>query len=122
MTLCWIAAGGAVGAVARFGVAQAAARLSWPFPLGTLAVNVAGSFALGLLVAVCSRRERFAELAQPFLAVGALGAFTTFSAFSLEAVQWLQSGRWLAALAYAAAAVALCVGAAWAGLRFGGGA
>ena len=119
-TLCWIAVGGAVGALARFGVAQAAGRMGLAFPWGTLAANVVGSFALGLLFGAFGRRESFAQVAQPFVAVGALGAFTTFSAFALETVQFLQGERWLAGLAYVMASVALCVGAAWAGLRLAG--
>lgn len=119
-TLCWIAVGGAVGALARFGVVQAAGRMGLAFPWGTLAVNVAGSFALGLLFGAFGRRESFALVAQPLVAVGALGAFTTFSAFALETVQFLQGERWLAGLAYVMASVALCVGAAWAGLHLAG--
>lgn len=119
-SLCWIAVGGAVGALARFGAVQAAGRMGWAFPWGTLAVNVAGSLALGLLFGAFGRRESFAAVAQPLVAVGMLGAFTTFSAFSLETVQLLQGERWLAALAYVTVSVILCIGAAWAGLRLAG--
>lgn len=116
-TLCWIAAGGAVGALARFGVVYAVGRGGVPFPWGTLTVNVAGSLAVGLLVGALGRREGFAEIAQPFLVVGLLGAFTTFSAFSLETVLLLEDAKWAPALAYVLLSVVLCVTAAWAGLR-----
>lgn len=116
-TLCWIAAGGAVGALARFGVVHLAGRGGVPFPWGTLTVNVAGSLAVGLLVGALGRREGFAEIAQPFLVVGLLGAFTTFSAFSLEMVLLLEDAKWAPALAYVLLSVVLCVTAAWAGLR-----
>lgn len=116
-TLCWIAAGGAVGALARFGVVYAIGRGGVPFPWGTLTVNVAGSLAVGLLVGALGRRAGFAEIAQPFLVVGLLGAFTTFSAFSMETVLLLEDAKWAAALAYVLLSVVLCVTAAWAGLR-----
>lgn len=116
-TLCWIAAGGAVGALARFGVVYAIGRGGVPFPWGTLTVNVAGSLAVGLLVGALGRRAGFAEMAQPFLVVGLLGAFTTFSAFSMETVLLLEDAKWAAALAYILLSVVLCVAAAWAGLR-----
>lgn len=116
-TLCWIAAGGAVGALARFGVVYAIGRGGVPFPWGTLTVNVAGSLAVGVLVGALGRRAGFAEIAQPFLVVGLLGAFTTFSAFSMETVLLLEDAKWAAALAYVLLSVVLCVTAAWAGLR-----
>ena len=116
-TLCWIAAGGAVGALARFGVVYAIGRGGVPFPWGTLTVNVAGSLAVGMLVGALGRRAGFAEMAQPFLVVGLLGAFTTFSAFSMETVLLLEDAKWAATLAYILLSVVLCVTAAWAGLR-----
>ena len=116
-TLCWIAAGGAVGALARVGVVYAIGRGGVPFPWGTLTVNVAGSLAVGVLVGALGRRAGFAEMAQPFLVVGLLGAFTTFSAFSMETVLLLEDAKWAAALAYVLLSVVLCVTAAWAGLR-----
>ena len=119
-TLCWIAAGGAVGAMGRYLAMYLAGRGGLQFPWGTLVVNVAGSLAIGLLIGAVGQRERFA-FAQPFLVVGVLGAFTTFSAFSLETVALLQDAKWLHALAYVFASVAVCVAAAWAGLRLGGG-
>lgn len=118
-TLCWIAAGGALGALARFGVVHLAGRAGLQFPWGTLAVNVAGSLAIGVLLGALGRREGAVEAVRPFLVIGVLGAFTTFSAFSMETVLLLQDARWGPALAYVLASVVLCVTAAWAGLRFG---
>ena len=118
-TLCWIAAGGAVGAVARFGVVSGADRLGLAFPWGTLLVNVAGSFLIGLALGVLAHHARFDDLVRPFFVVGVLGAFTTFSAFSMETVLLLNDARWLPALAYIAASVLVCVVAAWAGQRLG---
>ena len=118
-TLCWIAAGGALGAVARFGVVSGADRLGLAFPWGTLLVNVAGSFLIGLLLGALAQHARFDEILRPFLVVGVLGAFTTFSAFSMETLLLLADARWLPATAYVAASVVLCVLAAWTGHRLG---
>ncbi len=118
-TLCWIAAGGAVGAVARFGVVSGADRLGLAFPWGTLLVNVAGSFLIGLAFGLLAHHARFDDLVRPFFVVGVLGAFTTFSAFSMETLLLLNDARWLPALAYIAASVLVCVVAAWTGQRLG---
>ena len=119
-TLCWIAAGGAVGALARFGVVYAIGRGGVPFPWGTLTVNVAGSLAVGVLVGALGRRAGFAEIAQPFLVVGLLGAFTTFSAFSVDALALWQQGRYGWSAAYVLGSVATSLAAAFAGYRLAG--
>ena len=122
--LAWIAIGGAAGSLLRFGVTLASARmLTTAFPAGTLIVNVAGSFLIGLLFAFTSR-DRFAEPAISFVFVGLLGAFTTFSTYSLDALRLFQEGRGTAAGLYvlgnnvgalAAAAVGYAFGRFWAG-------
>jgi CrcB protein len=112
-----IAAGGAVGAVARYGVALAALRAGATFPYGTLAVNVLGSFLLGALVrlfgAAPASGPRALELA---LTVGLCGGFTTFSTFGLDTVRLLETGQPAHAALYVAASVALSLLALWAGL------
>ncbi|MEZ5932594.1 MAG: fluoride efflux transporter CrcB [Alphaproteobacteria bacterium] len=80
-----VAAGGMVGAVLRYLVSVAATRLAGHgFPLGTMIVNVAGSFAMGALVAAMALSWNASQEARLFLAVGLLGSFTTFSTFSLD--------------------------------------
>jgi CrcB protein len=80
-----IAAGGAVGALGRHYVAGQAMRLlGHGFPWGTLLVNVLGSFAMGLLVELFARAFSPGQELRAFLTVGLLGAFTTFSTFSLD--------------------------------------
>jgi len=116
-TLCWIAAGGAVGAVARFGVVSGADRLGFAFPWGTLVVNVFGSFLIGLARGALAHHGRCDDVVRPFFVVGVLGGFTTFSAFSIETLVLLDDARWLPAAAYVAASVVVCVLAAWAGHR-----
>lgn len=115
--LAAIASGGALGALVRFGVSLAMIAAGWPI-LGTLAANVVGSFVIGLLVAWMTRRAVPAE-AEAFLIVGVCGGFTSFSAFSLEAVMLAMSGDWAGAGGYVIASLALWMAAVWAGWRLG---
>jgi CrcB protein len=117
MTFLQVAAGGALGAVLRLGVTLGVARVAPPgFPLGVLTVNVLGSFLIGGLV-VLSFHRGFDHL-NPFLVTGVLGGFTTFSAFSLEALTLYERGATEAALFYVGLSVLLSLGAvalgAWA--------
>ena len=111
-----VALGGALGASARYGVNLGAARLFGPvFPWATLAVNVAGSLLMGLLVAALGRDSGWA----PLLMTGVLGGFTTFSAFSLDAVTLWTRGAQGLAVSYVAASVALSLAALALGLSLG---
>ena len=92
-----IAIAGAAGASARYGIGVAVGARS--FPWSTLAINLIGSFALGLLAKVSLERDWTATQTLP-LTVGFLGAFTTFSTFSVEAHTMLRDGRTLEAAAY----------------------
>ncbi|MQA66397.1 MAG: fluoride efflux transporter CrcB [Alphaproteobacteria bacterium] len=113
----WIAAGGAVGAVARYMVMVGVARL-WgsAFPWGTLTVNVVGSFVLGALIEILALVWSPGEGVRALLVVGMLGAFTTFSTFSLDVVTLYERGALAAAAAYIIASVVLSVAALFAGL------
>ncbi len=105
-----IAAGGALGAVGRYLVVNAAAHwFGAVFPWGTLAVNIIGSFAMGLLVGVTALAWTPPPALRAALAVGVLGAFTTFSAFALDVVTLAERGNWLAVGAYIASSVTLSV-------------
>jgi CrcB protein len=116
LTYVAVAAGGALGATLRFAVGAWSLRALGPgFPWGTLAVNVAGSFAMGLLAVALLERGASARWA-PFLMTGILGGFTTFSAFSLDTVTLLERGEALRAALYAGGSVALSLGGLWAGL------
>ncbi len=118
----WIAIGlgGALGAMARHGVGVASMRLLGPnFPWGTLAVNVAGCFAMGLLIAWLTAREPQSALLRSFAATGVLGGFTTFSAFALEAVTLWRDRSLTIAGVYVLASVALSIASLAAGLAAG---
>ena len=118
MALLYVAMGGAVGALARYGAGMLASRFySGDFPVATFAVNIAGGFLMGAWIALASAMppERARELHLLF-AVGALGGFTTFSTFSLDLFILMQRGlMWQAAL-YAAGSVLLALAALMAGM------
>ncbi|MFV0276492.1 MAG: fluoride efflux transporter CrcB [Parahaliea sp.] len=114
--LVYIALGGAGGAVSRYLVSSWVQRvweLSWP--LGTLLVNALGSFIIGLLFVLIERQLIHSDW-RAVLMVGFLGAFTTFSTFSLETINLVEAGNYAAALAYVAASATLCVAVAGAGV------
>lgn len=112
-----VAVGGAVGAVARYGVGTLALRLAGPgWPWGTLAVNIVGGFLMGLLVGALSARAAGGDQLRLLLGVGVLGGFTTFSAFSLETMLLIERREWLGAAAYVAASVVLSIAALSVGL------
>ncbi len=119
-----VAAGGAIGALARYGVARAALGLGVMSPAGTFLVNVLGSFLMGALVAGALARPD-ASLARAFLAVGVLGAFTTFSTFSLDIVALVRERSILTGGAYAFgslfAGVAALIAGMWAVEAFASG-
>ncbi len=113
-----VAAGGAIGASLRwFVVRWAGHALGLGFPYGTLIINVVGSLLMGIATVVMMERlpgswGRFA----PFVMTGLLGGFTTFSAFSLDALFLIERGRNLAAATYIGGSVALSIFGLWAGL------
>jgi len=98
--------GGGIGAALRHGVNVRFARwLSSTYPYSTLFVNVSGSFVMGLIVGYFALKGERAESARLFLATGLLGGYTTFSAFSLDAVQLWDRGQTVAAAGYVASSV-----------------
>lgn len=107
----WVALGGALGASARYGVGLLLINLSNLFPFATLVVNIAGSFFLALLFASQYASPESQQQLWLLLGVGVLGAFTTFSTFSLDVVLLLQQGDWFKAALYAALNVFGCIAA-----------
>lgn len=116
-TLLFVAAGGAIGASARYLVGVGSARLlGYGFPYGTLAVNVIGCLLMGLLIEAMALRWSVHNDLRAFLAVGILGGFTTFSAFSAEFALLVERNDHLSAAIYLIASVGLSIGALFAGL------
>ena len=112
-----VAAGGALGAVGRYLVmTQVGHWLGTAFPYGTLAVNVVGSFMLGLLVETMALAWSPPAELRALLVVGVLGAFTTFSTFSMDVVLHYERGELLVPGLYILASVVLSIGAFFAGL------
>jgi CrcB protein len=113
-----VALGGALGSMARYGAANLAVRwLGAGFPWGTLLVNVAGSFAIGVFATLTAEGGRW-EVSAPgrlFVMVGICGGFTTFSAFSLQTLELVRGGQGMAAGLNVLGSVALCLLGVWAG-------
>ncbi|KPQ05969.1 MAG: CrcB protein [Rhodobacteraceae bacterium HLUCCA12] len=117
MNLTLVALGGAAGSAMRYLVVLTAARIFGPAaPLGTVAVNVLGSFLIGVAVVVLADGRAWAY---PLLVAGFLGGFTTFSAFSLETFRLWEAGHSALAMAYVAGSVGLGLVALVAGLAAG---
>ncbi len=117
-----VAAGGALGSLARFWLAAGVAALTGPrFPWGTLLINILGSFIIGLVAALTLMPGRFpmSPDVRIFLMVGVCGGFTTFSAFSLQTLELLQSGEIVSAFGYIIGSVLLCLAAVWFGWFLG---
>jgi len=111
-----VAVGGAIGAMLRYSVYLSSARiLGANFPFGTMIVNVAGSFLMGIVAVVLMQRGQ-AGLLAPFLMIGVLGGFTTFSAFSLDTLVLMEKGKLALASAYVFGSVGLSILALFTGL------
>jgi CrcB protein len=107
-----VAVGGALGAMARYAVSIWVFNISsHKFPYATLSVNVLGSFIMGILFVVIVEKAALPAEMRSLLMVGFLGAFTTFSTFSLDALSLWQNGHLFLALVYVLATVALCLAA-----------
>lgn len=116
MSVVYVAAGGALGALARYGLSGwVQTQVSGTFPWGTLTVNVLGSFLLGVAVAWLASSAVTPETRE-FLTIGILGAFTTFSTFTYETVALIREGDWLRAGSYLTGSLVLGLVALAAGL------
>ena len=112
-----IAAGGAFGAIMRFLVSNRVyAWLGRDFPYGTLSVNVIGSFFIGIAFVLLTERLTVGAELRAFIMIGFLGAFTTFSTFSMESLFLLQEGLLFKAISNVLLNVLLCIFATWGGI------
>jgi fluoride exporter len=116
-TVLWVALGGAIGSVARYGVNIWSGRLlGAEFPWHTFIVNVLGCFTMGALIALMALKLNVGTEIRGFLTTGILGGFTTFSAFSLDFALLIERKSYGAAAAYGAGSVVLSLIAVFAGL------
>lgn len=114
----FIAVGGALGAVARFGLAHAVQRaLGESFPWGVMSVNVLGCVAIGVLAALFANEPDVREEWRLAIFIGVLGGFTTFSTFSYETFELVNEGQLTRAGLYVVLTNALCLTMTWAGYR-----
>ena len=114
-----IAAGGALGALARYGMSNGVyALLGRSFPYGTLAVNVLGSLLMGFLYVMLIERMSASPEIRAILLIGFLGSFTTFSTFSMETLTLLEQAQLFKAGLNVLLSVLLCLAATWSGIIF----
>lgn len=117
MLWLYIALGGALGAVSRYALGNIISQqLGASFPYGTLSVNILGSFVIGVLWVWLAQQQWGNPAYKQFLIVGFLGAFTTFSSFSLDSILLLQQERLLAFAGYVSISVIGCLIATIAGI------
>jgi len=118
--LIFIAMGGAIGAVLRYGASLSVYSLMGRgFPYGTLFVNVTGSLLMGLLGVMMLERFNIGPEWRAAVLVGVLGSFTTFSTFSIETLNLLEQGDVMRAVANIVLSVLVCLAAVWFGVLIG---
>jgi fluoride exporter len=119
MVYLWIAAGGAVGALLRFGVAAAVNERFGPSPLGIFVVNISGAFVIGLLAGITADWEQVPAPLRYFGTIGVLGGYTTFSTLMLDTIALIESRELLRAFANGLGSLAVGLLAVWLGLLIG---
>lgn len=114
----WVFLGSGLGGSCRFWAAYCIyAIFGKSFPIGTLIINVTGSFIMGFLyVLILQRFSHLIQLYQPLLLVGFLGGYTTFSSFSIESLLLIEAGNYHYAILYILLSFAVCLSATWLGL------
>ena len=118
----WVMIGGALGTGARFWLSGVVAQRAGEFfPLGTLIVNVTGSFAIGIFAAIADPQGPFlvSPRLRQFFMIGVCGGYTTFSSFSLQTLDLVQEGDWLKAALNTGLSIFCCLFAVWAGRIIG---
>ena len=119
MTYLAVACGGAIGAMSRYWVYNAFLKASESkFPWATLTVNIAGSFLIGIAFVLITERSEVEPEMRGLVTVGFLGAFTTFSTFSMDTIGLLEQGQISSAITYVLSSALVCIIAAGLGLMF----
>jgi fluoride exporter len=122
LTYLWLGLGGAIGTVGRFWLDNAISnRFGRSFPLGILAINVTGSFLIGILASLIGPEGRLmvSPTVRMFFMIGICGGYTTFSSFSLNTLNLIRERQWLYAGVNVVASVVLCLLAVWLGYVIG---
>jgi CrcB protein len=108
-----VAAGGVVGSEARYGLGELVPHAGRQFPWSTLVINASGCLLIGALMALLPGLTSSHRLARPFVGVGVLGGYTTFSTFAVDVERLVREHRPLSALEYTATTVVVCSAAVW---------
>ena len=109
-TLIAVAVGGALGALARYGLSQIPMPQGTAFPWMTLLANVLGAIFIGFVAGLTLASPRLSQEQLAFIKTGFCGGLTTFSTFSLEAINLFETGKWGVAILYMAVSIILCLG------------
>ncbi len=118
MDYVWVGLGGLLGANLRYGLGRAIIdRFGAAFPYATFAINLTGSFLIGIIFTTILERTTIDPFWRLLLVVGFLGGYTTFSSYNFEAIELLERGDWVRAVAYVVGSNALGLIACYAGIR-----
>ena len=116
----WIAAGGALGSIARYWIGSAVgSRMGIRFPYGTMIVNISACVIIGFTLAYFGRRVDLSPAWRYFIPIGFIGAYSTFSTYEWETFSTMRSGAFLLAALYAVGSLVLGLAAVWAGSMIG---
>ena len=116
----WIAAGGALGSIARYWIgSEVGSRMGVKFPYGTMIVNITACVAIGFSMSFFSRRADLSPAWRYFIPIGFIGAYSTFSTYEWETLSTLRSGAFFLAALYAVGSLILGLAAVWAGSMLG---
>ena len=118
--ILFIAGGGALGALLRYSISTGMNNaLGHGFPYGTISVNVIGSVAIGLLYVLTQNKLQISLELKAGIMIGLLGAFTTFSTFSIETIMLMESGELFKAMLNVLLSIMFCIGGCWSGMLLG---